>query len=270
MDHGTPETFGTPSQAAMQARSWALWRLLRGDARFCCYGRGVAVASAEAAEVGDQIAVARLIGACACEDIPADAFGPRKMEVEAAGLGTDSYASWVNGPGALTLAEALCADRPLPEGLSLRVVDATTPAADMAALDALTGSCGVLLPMGAFLRGQVHPAVCVGAFAEDGTAVACAASVALHHAEGASGDVAWWGMLATRESHRGAGLALRMGAEALCRMRDRHGKTLFFTGIRAGNAASEALCRKLGFAPDSRRILIAIDAGVLGSAQVTR
>ena len=77
-------------------------------------------------------------------------------------------------------------------------------------------------------------------------------------------------MLATDDSRRGEGIALVLGAMAMLRMNEAFGYTDCFTGIRAGNAPSEALCAKLGLSPSDTLVLIAIDPAMLAGGRVTK
>ena len=77
-------------------------------------------------------------------------------------------------------------------------------------------------------------------------------------------------MLSTNPDRRGAGIASHLGACALELMHSRFGYSDFFTGIRTGNAPSEALCTGFGFAASDHRVLLGIDAAVLGSGRVTK
>lgn len=264
------EVFGTPQQQELQRRSDLLWTLLRDDPRFSSHGRAVALSDAAPETLELQIALARLIGVCPAEHLPAEDAPARRGALAAAGLEVDAFAEWAGDADALAAAEAVAGARGLPADLSLASVDAQTPPAELASLDRLTRSCGVLLPAGPFLRGRRRPGVCLFARDGRGQAVACAAAVAQFHPDHARGGCAWWGMLATAEHRRGEGLALRLGAEAMRAMKARHGFERFFTGIREGNAASEALCRKLGLRRTDRVVMIAIDPDALAGGRLTK
>ena len=80
----------------------------------------------------------------------------------------------------------------------------------------------------------------------------------------------WWGMLATHPDRRGERLAVILGAMALIRMQDRYGFTQVFTGVEPGNAASEAVCRRMGLAPADTSVLSVADAALLPGGRMTK
>lgn len=77
-------------------------------------------------------------------------------------------------------------------------------------------------------------------------------------------------MLATRPDRKGERLALILGAIALREMQRRHGIERFFTGVTEGKTASEAVCRRSGFAPRGRSIISPVDPGVLQGGKLTK
>ncbi len=263
------EYFGTEDQRRLQARAEQLWRLVRADPRFACYGRGLGLADPETADVAMQIAAARLVGVSAIEGVSEAEVSGWRRSLEEAGLKTDAYVEWIGGEATFATAEAVAEARRLPEDLALERVGPETPAETMAALDDLTGSCGMLLPAGSFIRGVEKPAACLFARDEAGVAVGASATVANFHPSHARGRCAWWGMLATREARRGEGIALSLGAQTLLAARDALGMTEVFTGVRRGNGASERLCARLGLAPTDAEIVVAIDPSAFGGDRVT-
>lgn len=263
------EYFGTADQRRMQARAAMTWRLVGDDPRFGCHGRAVALSDPEGGTIDLQVALARLNGAAAIEGVPTGEATAWRAALEAAGMTTDAYVEWTGDAAAFAAAERIAAERRLPEDLTLRWVDADTPEETMSALDALTQSCGVLLPMGAFLRGVARPAACVAAFDGAGVAVGASAGVAQFHPRHPRGRCAWWGMLSTAPARRGEGIALLLGALSMLALRDRCGMAEVFTGIRVGNAASETLCRRLGLAPTETEVVVAMDPSAFAGDRVT-
>lgn len=264
------EFFGDPGQQALQRRADAIWTLLEDDARYCCHGRAVGLADATAENIETQVALAKLQGASSVEGLTGAEAGARRNALERAGLKTDQFVAWHGGAGALAAAEEVIRSRPFPSDLEVVSVDGDTTGEDMAQLDALTGSCGVLLPMGAFMRGLRRPAVCLFARDSAGRIVASTAAVAQFHPDSSKASLAWWGMLATDASRRGQGIALYLGALSMRAMRDRFGYAHFFTGIREGNTASERLCGQLGLAASDSIVLIAIAPELFASGRVTK
>ena len=263
------EHFGTVDQRRLQARTEALWRLVRDDPRFACYGRGLGLADPGTADPAMQIAAARLVGVCAIEGVPEAEVPAWRRTLEAAGLKTDAYVEWIGGDAAFAAAGTVAEERRLPGDITLDRVGRDTPADTMAALDDLTQGCGMLLPAGSFLRGAERPAACAFACDAAGAAVGASATVANFHPGHARGRCAWWGMLATRESRRGEGIALLLGAQTLLAARDALGMRAVFTGVRRGNGSSERLCARLGLAPTDAGIVVAIDPSAFGGDRVT-
>lgn len=267
---GDGEFFGSHGQQELQRRSDFLWRIVKDDPRFQSHGRAIALADPTAENVADQVAVAKLIGVCACEAVPEEDVPWRRRALEAAGLTTDFYVEWRGEASALDAARNVLEERPLPMDLTLRAVDANTSPETMQGLDAVTQACEVLLPNGAFMRGVHRPSVCLYAEDPSVSVVGTSAAVAAFHPAHARAGCAWWGMLATTPDRRGAGIALHLGARALIEMNERHGIGEVFTGVRPGNRPSEALCSKLGLRPTEFQILLAIAPEVLGAGQVTK
>jgi RimJ/RimL family protein N-acetyltransferase len=152
----------------------------------------------------------------------------------------------------------------------VREVGPDTSADDIRSLDRMTQGCDVLLPMGSFLRGQQRPSVFLFARDGDGRVVGDSGAVAQFHPDHPKAERFWWGMLATDERRRGQGIAIVLGAMALLRMREKFGYTRRFTGNRAGNGPSEALCTKLGLRPDETTVLIAIDPQMFSGGRITK
>lgn len=125
--------------------------------------------------------MARLVGACACEAVPAADFPSRLATLEAAGLATDWYVQWRSGADTQDVARGALAKRPLPADLTLRAVDAYTSPKTMASLNEVTQACEVLLPNGAFMRGVRRPAVCLYAEDSQDEVVGTSAAVAAFH-----------------------------------------------------------------------------------------
>ncbi len=264
------EFFGNEAQQGLQRRAAHLWSLIGDDPRFASHGRAIGLAEFQPDNLAAQIALARLQGVGPLEGVPAAELEPRRHALEAEGLVTDTFVVWRGDAAALDAARALLAARRLPEDLEIVSVDAETTAEDLAALDQLTQSCGVLLPMGAFLRGLRRPSVCLFARDRAGAVVGATASVMQFHPASRKAGLAWWGMLATDETRRGQGVAIVMGAMSLLAMNERFGTKAFFTGIRKGNEASEALCARLGLAPTEAHDVIAIEPAVLSGGRLTK
>lgn len=264
------EYFGSGVQQGLQRRACALWSLLRNQPEYSCHGRAVAVTGQRPDTVQAQIAMARLQGAGLCDRVASDHLAARRAALTAAGLEIDEYTSWTGGEKAVQAARAVLADRPLRAGVDCKAVDADTPAEVLGQLDRVTQACGVLLPMGRFLRGLDRPSVFLYAQTSEGRVIGTAGAVAQFHPDGPDQQDYWWGMLATDEAFRGQSIALILGAEAIVRMADGLGLVLMHTGVRAGNAPSERLCAKLGLARSDRTDMIAIDKSVFAAGSMTK
>lgn len=266
----TVETFGPPSSQALQARVWAKWQDLRDDPAIVTHGRALGLASPEVAPLSRQVAMAREMGAAACEHVHEADVAARFAALEVEGLKTDSFVGWRSSAETLTLARARLAARPFAEDLTLGFVGPDTPHEIMAGLDAVTQACDVLLPLGPFLRGLERPAVCAYVAEPSGRIVGTSASVEMFHSASSWPGLCWWGMLSTYSDRRGEGIASRLGAMVLDEMNRRHGMTEFFTGIRIGNAPSEALCTQLGFARTPYHVVIAFDPVLMAGGRLTK
>lgn len=214
--------------------------------------------------------MAREMGAAACEHVHEADVAARFAALEVEGLKTDSFVGWRSSAETLTLARARLAARPFAEDLTLGFVGPDTPHEIMAGLDAVTQACDVLLPLGPFLRGLERPAVCAYVAEPSGRIVGTSASVEMFHSASSWPGLCWWGMLSTYSDRRGEGIASRLGAMVLDEMNRRHGMTEFFTGIRIGNAPSEALCTQLGFARTPYHVVIAFDPVLMAGGRLTK
>lgn len=264
------ETFGPPPSQALQARVWAKWQDLRDDPAIVTHGRALGLASPEVAPLSRQVAMAREMGAAACEHVHEADVAARFAALEVEGLKTDSFVGWRSSAETLTLARARLAARPFAEDLTLGFVGPDTPHEIMAGLDAVTQACDVLLPLGPFLRGLERPAVCAYVAEPSGRIVGTSASVEMFHSASSWPGLCWWGMLSTYSDRRGEGIASRLGAMVLDEMNRRHSMTEFFTGIRIGNAPSEALCTQLGFARTPYHVVIAFDPVLMAGGRLTK
>ena len=266
----TVETFGPPPSQALQARVWAKWQDLRDDPTIVTHGRALGLASPEVAPLSRQVAMAREMGASACEHVLGADVSARFASLEAEGLKTDSFVDWGSSTETLSLARARLDARPFAEDLTLGLVGPDTSPEIMAGLDAVTQACGVQLPLGPFMRGLERPAVCAYVADPSGRIVGASASVEMYHPASDWPGLCWWGMLSTLPDRRGEGIASRLGAVVLDEMNRQHGMTEFFTGIRTGNTPSEALCTQLGFGPTPYHVVLAIDPVLMAGGRLTK
>ena len=262
--------FGTPDQQALERRADLLWQIVKGDPRYSCHGRAVALIERGADDVNLQIALAQIQGVGPSPRLTPEVMQSRKTAIEGAGLVTDVYEHWGGDLSSVEIAKELLARRALPVELSVHEVGRDTTDEDYKSLDVLTQSCGVLLPSSGFLSGAERPAVCVYARTANGDAVGVAAAIAENPPNSNETHRAWWGMLSTAEQWRGRGIAKLLGAMALVAMAERHKIQFFGTGIRAGNTESANLCLGLGFSPSGLLDLMAIDPMTMSGGRMTK
>ena len=270
MVQSVEEYFGSPDQQLLQKRAYSLWTLMKDNPEYACHGRAVGLADGKSSNIEQQIALARLQGVGPADGLPREELAKRQKALETAGLSTDVYDHWEGSSDSFDAAEVVLRDRALPDDLTAIAAGADASTDDLNALDQLTQSCEVLLPMGAFVRGAERPSVFLYAKDAGGRLVGAAAAVAQYHKTHPMKDKVWWGMLSTDSRRRGEGIALILGAMALRDVRQKLGCNRWFTGIRAGNGASEALCSKLGLHRTDTVDLIAIDPDAFGKNRMTK
>ncbi|MCH2075595.1 MAG: hypothetical protein MK180_01755 [Rhodobacteraceae bacterium] len=259
--------FGTDAQKAVLRKGRAVYELLRHDPRCTYYGRSVALGTP--ADVTPALLDALLtLQRTACVDRPD--MPAVEAEMRARSLSLTRYDRWLGRENSVAAAKAIVAGTPLPEGLSLHEVTADSPPSLTEALSHLAANCGVMLPKMSMLRGTLRPGTCIVATTAAGKAVSCAAGAAFAHPEHATlSNEAWWGMLATAPEWRGHRLALLLGAHAFLSLREKLPDCTFMTGVQVGNAASEAVCQKLGLATDGTHVTTIVDPTALPGGKFT-
>lgn len=265
------EYFGTDEQRALLRRGRKLFDLLGHDTRYSDYGRTVGLVEPEAGDIDALAALVSVQGNSNYAAVPVDDVRETMVALQARGLSPLHYAKWEGGSDALSKAVTIVETLQIPDDLTLSVMDASTPDSHVAALAEMALGCGVLPICGEVLRGLLHPAVCVYAHDPAGRVVSCAAASRFTHPDHATlAGQAWWGMLATDPSRRGEGLALVLGAHALIEMETRFGIREFMTGVVPGNAPSEAVCTRMGFAPGRFGIVGCADPKALSGGRMTK
>lgn len=245
--------------------------LTKNDARFHYYGRTVGVVTPDAAPLEVLVALARLQGNASYQDMADSEVTDLRATFDAMGLSTVHYARWETGENALTVAHKAAHTIPLPAGYTLAYLTPDTPADLRGKLADTALECGVLPPSLAVLSGAEQPGVCAMALDQAGDVAACAAAASvLPPAHPDAQITCWWGMLATAPAHRGKALSLHLGAKVMIAMHETYGFERFFTGVVPGNAASEAVCRKLGLAHRGRSILGVADPGLVPGGRMTK
>ena len=264
------EFFGSAARVALMKRSRQLWSLLRDNPRFAYYGRMVALSEPGPDMVDVMGALATLQGGTICYHVPTASVSQLFAELQARGYATDRHEHFRGSEEAYRVSQIVEKATPLPGDLTVSPIDSNTPRDLVAAVAELCQSCEVMPVPGSTMRGLVRPGVCLVATDRQGRPVATASSYSLFHATNPHATDVFWGMLATRPDRRGEKLGLLLGAKAIIHMWERCGARGFITGVRADNAPSQALCRKLGVRQTDWIYAACIDPVVLGGTMITK
>ncbi len=191
-------------------------------------------------------------------------------QLEERSLTTDRHEHYWGGEAALEASRRVLKSFALPADLSISVIDAATPGALVREVAALCQSCDVMPVPGSIMRGQAINGVCIIAIDQEGRPVATASSYMIHQSSSRRAKDAFWGMLATTANRRGEKIALLLGAQAIIHMWERHGARGFMTGVRANNASSQTLCKKLGVDATDWIYASCIDKMIFGGSSVSK
>lgn len=264
------DIFGSPAQRAVLARGRAMYDLLRDDPRYTYYGRAVGLATAQDGTLQQLRALVQLQGNGTNNDVPRDDVDAMSANLSALGLSVTRYVRFEGGAEALSAARSL-RDTALPDDLSLVWITPDLPQPARQAFADMALDCGVLPPSLEMLSGALKPGLACMAVDGAGRAVSCAAAASYLHPDHRDGSsVCWWGMLATRPERRGERLSLLLGALTLTEMAERHGFHRFMTGVVDGNAASEAVCKRMGLTDTGRDIVVVADPAQLPGGRMTK
>lgn len=265
------EVFGSDDQRALLRRGRSLAALLGHDRRYSYYGRTVGLPGPEDGDIDHLAALAIVQGSATYLTVPLDEVEAIKASVVARGLVPMVYDRWDGSDLAIAAARRVVATYSLPDDVIMQRLDASSAEGHLASLAEMALGCGVLPPCGEVLRGQLRPAVCLVAIDRSSKVVSCAASSAYAHEDHPKqGGKAWWGMLATDPARRGQKLSLVLGAHALLEMESRFGFGDFMTGVEPGNAASEAICTRMGLAKGQSAVIGCTDPRALASGRMTK
>lgn len=265
------EFFGNGDQRAILKRGHAMAKLVENDVKYSYYGRTVGLETPEAGGIDQLVALINLQGHAHYMTVALDKVSDIKAKLLERGLNPMHYDKWEGVKTALAAVQKVVEAFSIPNDLTMVPIDETTPRQLLISLAELSLDCGVLPPCGQLLRGALKPAVCLVAVDQKGRVMSCAAASAFADPKHTMlGKQAWWGMLATHPSRRGQRLALLLGAHAMLIMRSRYGYQDFMTGVEAGNTASEAVCGRLGLAPEGFAILSCADPNALPSGRMTK
>lgn len=266
------EIYGSPDQRRVLARGEDLMALLAEDTRFCSHGRGVQLSdfSCDGETLALLLRLTRLLGVSGCEMVP-DADAPDLVRaLEDAGMKTDCYVNYMSGHESVEIARATLRTRGLPPELTLQTIDAAASTKLLDAFAEIALAQDVLPSAGSVMRGISRPGFGMVAFDGHDRPVATAAASLARHPAHPDAEMAQWGQLATRDDCKGRGIARAMACLSLVHGWDNIGIRRFSTGIRAGNMASENLCRSLGLSPSGHTIVIAIDPASFAGDKATK
>lgn len=268
----TPQDcFGTDAQRRLLAQGLSLFDIVRDDPRFTYYGRTVGLAGPSEGTMSLLASLTRLQGNSHYAAVPNTEMTQLCSEAGSQGLSVVRYARWEGATEAHATATAILRDHALPDDLTLHRVQSDSPTDILRLLSEVALACGVLPPSGAVLRGRTRPGLALLATDRAGRPVACAGAASYLHPDHPMGRTqCWWGMLATHPDRRGERLALILGATALREAQARFGFSQVFTGVEPGNAASEAVCRRMGLVPADTSTLSVADASLLPGGRMTR
>lgn len=265
------EFFGSDEQRAVLRRGRALADLLGDDPRYSYYGRTVGLVTPGDGTVDRLAALVRVQGNSNYAHVADADLAGLGADLTARGFQPTHYRKWEGGAAALEAARKVAAGDGLPEDLTMVRLDAATPAKLLASLADMALGCGVLPLAGSALRGIHRRAICLAAVERAGRVVSVAAAAAFAHADHpVLAGQAWWGMLATHPDRRGQKLSLILGAETMLAMQADFGFTDFMTGVEPGNAASEAVCRRMGLKPGGFHVLGCADPQALSGGRMTK
>lgn len=265
------EYFGDGDQQALLKRGRALSELLKHDKRYSYYGRTVGLATTEDGDLDTLTALVRAQGNSNCATVPDDECLRYASDLKARGLAPLVYKKWEGTEAPLEAARDIVNNVPLPDDVVPLYVTPETPVRLLNSAAKMASGCGVLPTCGAALRGMLQPSVTFVAVDRTDNVVSMAAASAYAHIDHPSlSGQAWWGMLATDPSRRGQSIALVLGAHAILEIETRFGFRSFMTGVEAGNAPSEAVCSKMGLAPQGMTIVGCADPEALSGGRMTK
>ncbi len=265
------EFFGSDAQQALLRRGRDMFAITDNDVRMTYYGRTVGVADLTPQAHGIVASLAGFQGASHYGHVPDGDVADLRQALEKKGQNTTHYARWISTDSAFQKAEQILIDHALPSDVTAITLGPDSPATGLQKLADVALACDVLPPSGAVLRGIARSARFIVAVDSNQAPVSCAGTSAICHPDHPLfGRQAWWGMLATADHRRGEKLALILGAMAMLDMRSHLGFQSFFTGVVPGNAPSEAVCRKLGLAPNGTSVVTVVDPVALPGGRLTK
>lgn len=264
------ELFGSADQVRLMERARVLWALLRDEPSYSYYGRMISLCDPRDDAVERVCALAGLQGATSCQYLPAAEAESFCGALAARGFHAYRYEQCSGAGQALARSRALLDRHALPDDVSVSIVDASTPAEQVADLAQLSLTCGVMPAPGSAMRALSRTGVCLLASDPAGRAVATASSYLSNHPAGPHAGDAFWGMLATREDRRGQRIALLLGARAIVEMWETHGARAFTTCVSADNESSLAVCGKLGIVRSDLVFVGCTDPASFTDALITR
>lgn len=265
------EIFGTEPQQTVSMRARDLWHLIPNDPQLRYNGRIVTVTGYIGQETGEKlISLARLQGATTCHFLPKNRTQAVQQSIETRGLSCNIWEFCKGRELAYKTALRILETHKLPEDISVERLTTDTDTSRIADFAAMTGKCGVLVMSGRVIRGLDVPGITLAGIDQSGKTVASAWGYKCYHSQSEFSDYAFWGGLSCRKDRRGQKIALILGALSIVKLwEDMHVRG-FCTGIAEDNAASFALCKKLGILPSNDIALGVTDPAMFKGATLTK
>ncbi|MFL4468369.1 GNAT family N-acetyltransferase [Tateyamaria armeniaca] len=262
--------YGSPAQVGIVQRAAALHRLIGDDPRFTYQGRTVSLVGETPEAAGIVTDLVRLQGYSSVQFLPRAASARIQAHLAQAGLNPVEWEQFWGQDSALEAARDFLAGYSPPDGLELCETDADTDDDTIHRICAMSQDQGVLTVPGSVMRGAGPRGVMMYVRAPDGAVVAAGGGYMSYHPDSVRATEAFWGMLATAPDWRGKRLACWVGATVILRLAERYGARGFSSGVKADNAASQAMCTRLGLIQSEFVYSGATDPAMLGDGPITR
>jgi hypothetical protein len=185
------------------------------------------------------------------------------------GFKVDVIGNFIGGPSAVDIARKVLKEKPLPDDLTVKIVDKDSPSSWLESYAQVALPHGVLPPIGVVLRGISRPGFAMIAFDENERPIATAGAVSARHVDHPDSEMAQWGQLATAPNRQGEGIARGLGAMAILHAAEHLNARRFSTGIRTGNIPSKRLCNALGVF-ESDYVMVLMDPTEFSDGRLTK
>ena len=265
------EYFGTVPQQTVSKRAHALWRLIPNDPQLRYNGRIMTLSGYAGSKTTEiLISLARLQGAATGHFMPKNKTKEVLHSIKEHGMSSNIWEFCKGGELAYEAAQNILKTNRLPSDISVERLTTHTKAERIADFAALTSECGVLVMSGRVMRGLDIPGITLAGIDQSGEIVGSAWGYKCYHPQSNFSDYAFWGGLTCRQDRRGQKIALILGAMSIVQLWEELQVRGFCTGISEDNAASFALCKKLGVLPSDEIGLGVTDPDMFQGATLTK